>query len=39
MRLEMAFLTRTDPTRNINRFYVVQVLSGTYSVGVARGWT
>ena len=22
----MTFLTRTDPTRNINRFYVVQVL-------------
>jgi predicted DNA-binding WGR domain protein len=23
----MAFLTRTDPTRNIDRFYLVQVLS------------
>jgi predicted DNA-binding WGR domain protein len=26
----MAFLTRTDPTRNINRFYVVQVMPSLF---------
>jgi len=26
----MPFLTRTDPTRNIDRFYVVQVMPGLF---------
>jgi hypothetical protein len=26
----MAFLTRIDPTRNINRFYVVQVMPSLF---------
>jgi predicted DNA-binding WGR domain protein len=26
----MAFLTRTDPTRNIDRFYVVQVMPSLF---------
>jgi predicted DNA-binding WGR domain protein len=26
----MAYLTRTDPTRNINRFYVVQVMPSLF---------
>ena len=37
----MAFLTRVDPTRNINRFYVVQVmptLFGDWSVMREWGW-
>ena len=27
---EVAFLTRIDPTRNINRFYVVQVMPSLF---------
>jgi len=27
---EMAFLTRIDPTRNINRFYAVQVIPSLF---------
>jgi predicted DNA-binding WGR domain protein len=37
----MAFLTRIDPTRNIDRFYVVQVLStlfGDWTVLREWGW-
>jgi predicted DNA-binding WGR domain protein len=26
----MAFLTRTDPTRNINRFYIVQIMPSLF---------
>jgi len=29
----MAFLTCTDPTRNINRFYVVQVMPNLFGDG------
>jgi predicted DNA-binding WGR domain protein len=39
MRLEMTFLTRIDPTRNIDRFYVVQVLPTLFGEwAVLREW-
>jgi predicted DNA-binding WGR domain protein len=35
----MAFLTRIDPTRNINRFYVVQVMPSLFGEWtVLREW-